>query len=398
MPLVTKQSSLEDFLCAFDFVSDRDLRHAKRLSTFTGFPVSKCFVMLECISAGQLRAVLESKALLYEDAIEQGELTKVLETVRKGWALQDALTMVGIDVHTTRRTRLGELLSDAGKISEHSVDQALSMSEFCSLPIGEILRGLSLTTERLIETTLTVQSQIRRGSLERDEAISRLQTVTSPDESSRTSHRVASLLKEAAVARRQFGASETVSAPPKPAPEAAVKSPGCNDALHWKDEAAPGSKTMDEVLAAAFRIDAMMQQGLVDPDLSCTVLKRLNLSLDALESHINSQMNASELTLVDFLRATEYLTALRLPVEASLPPLQPEIDGQSTEAQSASGIHRSSISNAQNALCTVLFKAFNQKNHLLQCALILHELMKSKKLTVRQALVLFGLKQLEFAN
>lgn len=375
MPPITKHSSLEDFLCAFDFVSDKDLRHAKRLSTFTGFPISKCFVMLDCVSDGQLRAVLETRALMHEDAIEQRDLARVLAAVQKGWTLQDALIMVGIDVQTTRRTRVGELLSDAGKISEHSVDQALSMSDFCSLPIGEILRGLSLTTERLIDTTLTVQSQIRRGNLERDEAITRLQTVASSDETSSTYHRVAALLKEAEVARNPL---DSVTDIPK--------------------EPASTERKIDEVLAAAFRIDAMTQQNLVNPELSCNVLKRLNLSLDTLEAYINAQMNAVDLTLVDFLRAAEYLTALRLPVEGTLPPLEAEIDALATEAQSTSSVNDTVIPNDQNSLCTVLFAAFNQKNHLLRCALILHELMKSRKLPVRQALVLFGLKQLEFAN
>ncbi|HEY9755819.1 MAG TPA: hypothetical protein V6C97_11700 [Oculatellaceae cyanobacterium] len=375
MPPITKHSSLEDFLCAFDFVSDKDLRHAKRLSTFTGFPISKCFVMLDCVSDGQLRAVLETRALMHEDAIEQRDLARVLAAVQKGWTLQDALIMVGIDVQTTRRTRVGELLSDAGKISEHSVDQALSMSDFCSLPIGEILRGLSLTTERLIDTTLTVQSQIRRGNLERDEAITRLQTVASSDETSSTYHRVATLLKEAEVARSTL---DSVTNVPR--------------------EPASTERKMDEVLAAAFRIDAMTQQNLVNPELSCNVLKRLNLSLDTLEAYINAQMNAVDLTLVDFLRAAEYLTALRLPVEGTLPPLEAEIDALATEAQSTSSANDTVIPNDQNSLCTVLFAAFNQKNHLLRCALILHELMKSRKLPVRQALVLFGLKQLEFAN
>lgn len=331
--------------------------------------------MLDCVSDGQLRAVLETRALMHEDAIEQRDLARVLAAVQKGWTLQDALIMVGIDVQTTRRTRVGELLSDAGKISEHSVDQALSMSDFCSLPIGEILRGLSLTTERLIDTTLTVQSQIRRGNLERDEAITRLQTVASSDETSSTYHRVATLLKEAEVARSTL---DSVTNVPR--------------------EPASTERKMDEVLAAAFRIDAMTQQNLVNPELSCNVLKRLNLSLDTLEAYINAQMNAVDLTLVDFLRAAEYLTALRLPVEGTLPPLEAEIDALATEAQSTSSANDTVIPNDQNSLCTVLFAAFNQKNHLLRCALILHELMKSRKLPVRQALVLFGLKQLEFAN
>lgn len=312
---------------------------------------------------------------MHEDAIEQRDLARVLAAVQKGWTLQDALIMVGIDVQTTRRTRVGELLSDAGKISEHSVDQALSMSDFCSLPIGEILRGLSLTTERLIDTTLAVQSQIRRGNLERDEAITRLQTVTSSDEgTSSTYHRVATLLKEAEVARHPLDWATDV---PRKVP-------------------ASTERKMDEVLAAAFRIDAMEQQNLVNHELSCNVLKRLNLSLDTLEAYINSQMNAADLTLIDFLRAAEYLTALRLPVEGNLPPLEAEIEDLATEALSTS--NDTVIPNDQNSLCTVLFAAFNQKNHLLRCALILHELMKSRQLPVRQALVLFGLKQLEFAN
>ena len=139
------------------------MKLAEHLAASTGMPLGKCFVLLDCISQIELQYVLEGQSLLRDGVVTMAHLVKAMETVRKGWTLADGLTMLGLDAHSARRTRLGELLSDAGAISESRLNCALRIAEFSSLPLGKVLVSFDAIDELIIHLALKVQTAIRQG-------------------------------------------------------------------------------------------------------------------------------------------------------------------------------------------------------------------------------------------
>ena len=374
-------SALGNLLSEFSFISSTDMRHAQQLATSTGLPLGKCFVLLDCISHEELQYVLEAQALLRENVVSLVQLGKAMEAVRRGWTLADALTIQGLDAHSTRRTRLGELLCDAGTINESPLRIALRIGDLCALPLGKVLVSFNAVDEPVVQLALKIQSDIRQGGLDRADAIIELEAFRQPETSS-MHFRIGELLHRAGVlsASQISNALQTAEAEKKMVGETLVER----------------HNVPEEVIATSLCVQELLDAQLIGVDGASGLISQVFSGIQSQGQQVS--LNASPLTFFDFLRASGYLHEQKLSAVLKAKPDSREQAITSTKlkiGKAAKLEAMSQLADNPDELRQILLSEFPEDRQVLNCGTIIYELVRSKKLSVNQGLVVFGFRQRE---
>lgn len=386
-PATEFNTKLGRLLREFNLIDSDDMRHAERLSQSTGLPLGKCFVLLDSISQDELQYALEAQALLREGVATVSQLSEAMESVRRGWTLTDALTMQGLDAHSTRRTRLGELLADAGTIEESPLQSALRIGELCSLPLGKVLVSFNATDEMVVRRALEVQSKIRQGGLDRAQAISELEALRLAQmRSGRSRHfRIGELLNRAGVVTSDEIKSAVERA------EAENRLVGQTLIEQYN--------VAEEVIATSLCVQNLLDADLIGVDGGSLLISEVAAAIQR-QSHSIGGSEGAPITFFDFLRASGFLNARRLSK------LTEKVGSLSTEgAKDANSIVGESeldrqarqlvlrVANDNDKFRKALMAIFPADKQAINGALIIYELVRIRKLTVNQGLVVFGFRQ-----
>ena len=371
--------SLNNLLGRLSYISAEDLAHAEQLASTTGLPLGKCFVILDCLTHDEFMQLLEARALMQDGIISLEQFLVAMEAVRRGWTLSDALTMHGLDAHSTRRTRLGELLFDAGAINESRLNTALRIGEFTSLPLGRVLTSFNAIDEIFIQLALKTQTSIRRGGLDRDAAVTRLQGVARPN--SAVGHlKIGELLIRVGILSEAqmieaLGVAESSS---KLVGEVMVES----------------GKLSEEVLATALCVQELLDANLIDFGGANALINQVAQAIRT--GPVEEPPGNTSMSFLTFLKAAGYLDSnklAKLVIEGSLTkPVRPTAQlkiGRTSRPASAAVEENYSVAEMR----LMLLKAFPEDRHLINSGLIIYELVRSGKLLVNQGLVVFGFRQ-----
>lgn len=350
-------------LSACNMVNPTGLSRAEKLSKLTGLPIGKCLILLDCITEEELRAALEAQSLLRDGIFEAELITSSLDIVRRRkWPLADALLSMGCDAHITRRTRLGELLSDAQAISQFHLGFALKASEFSSIPLGKVLTSFNRFDLELIDQALRFQTEIRRGSIERSSAVEKLSALTRHTDSELdiSAHfRVGELLCNADLI------GKTVI-------EEASRAAARQNMLIG--EYLIETRVVSEsALLAALCLQNLLDANLISPANATVLLKNAGQSSVVAGS-------GEKIGLFDFLRAAGYLTVEKR--KALMECMSQKLDHNVPE------IKRQLDDPAQ--LAKYLLELFPKETTVINSGLVLHQLVQTDKMTSTQAILAFG--------
>ena len=372
--------AISDLLSHLSFITAEDIGHARQLSSATGLPLGKCFVLLDCITQEELLQSLEAQALFLDGTITQDQFIVAMETVRRGWTLVDALTMLGLDAHSTRRTRLGELLSDAGAVNDSRLSCALRIGEFTSLPLGRVLTSFNAVDEIFIQLALKMQTSIRKGGLDRDSAIQRLKLIAQPI--SATRHlRIGELLIRTGI----LSTAQLIEA-------LAIAESTCRLVGEVLVES---NRVTEEVIATALCLQELLDSCLIDIDAATILINQVS---DAIKiGPGESDINSNPMTFFNFMRAAGYLDSRRLMglmnevANVSLYSKNPNPlkIGKSTRLPEVRLEVQCSLIDLRNTLLNV----YPEDRKLINSGVVIFELVRSGKLLVNQALVIFGFRQ-----
>lgn len=179
--------SLGGILRRLELIDEKSLARALRLSELTGMRLGRALVLMSCIDPELLKAVLEAQMLIRLDVCSYRDIAQALSIVRrKGWSLVDALLSLGLDASPLKKTRLGELLVTLGSIDQSVLEFGLYLSDQTGIPLGKIMIMLGVTSLVELELILAKQLEIRKGKVERDEAMEQLRSeIGSPELSGR---------------------------------------------------------------------------------------------------------------------------------------------------------------------------------------------------------------------
>jgi len=367
-------------------------------SKYTGLPIGKSLVLLDCISPEELRAAVEAQSMLRDQLIDVECSKEALEVVkRKGWPFADALVVMGVDAHVVRGTRLGELLAQSGALDAAQIEIALNAGEASGLPLGRILLLLNKLSPSAVETALQIQREIRAGTLDRERAVELLQIedFKKSYENAFESKRfikfgelflIASMLDEAEI-------------------ESAVRDAASRGKMLGQ-VLVERNKISEQLLIAALRLQDMVWKGTVTASKAADALAGINqLRLDIRDgfASIGLEYNCIEknLTLCDFLRMSGYMTGQVLEDIVKGTMANPELETSVRMAARGHGIAPSDLNATfkmglrnSKVLVKILKETRSEDGELVKSAVLLHELVRTGKMKTDQALLNFSLIKL----
>ncbi len=392
---------LGELLVDLGVTSATEISKGLKVAAHTSLPLGKTLVMLDCVPDYVIRSVVEAQSMLRDRLLEFSQARQAVGIVkRKRWSFSDALVSLGVDAGTTRGTRLGELLRDAGRIDSQQLDMGLSIADYSGLPLGQVLILLNQVTEDKVRMTLSLQRELRASNLERKDVVQRLSTADSVDD---TATSLPALTVTPAI-KIKLGELLTEAA--------VISNAEVNEAMHANRDnhkklgqiLVEKKRISSDLLTAALRLQSLIWSNIISVSEAAAVLReahRLEGAPDALTPDVDQPLDKEtrKISLYEFLRITGYLT--REKIRASVERIK-EDPRLLAFVMSHSKSNKAEISPLEEATELALHDAatlraiFNETHPedrpLVDSALVFHQLVEERKLTLCQALVNFSIK------
>ncbi len=392
---------LGTLLSYFEIVSEEDVHRGLILSQHAGLPLGKSLVMLDLATPEVVRATVEAQSMLKDGLLKFEHAREAMGVVhRKRWGLTDALVLLGIDAYATRGTRLGEMLTAAGYLNESNLEMALKTCDASGLPLGRVLVLLSKITEQSLDLALKLQRAVRSRDVARQAAIQQL-IEEKPDKSVlEAAHKederkvkIGELLTEANLLK----ASEVASA---------VEMARANDKMIGEVLVELGW-VGDDVLTAALRLQELIWNGTVSRFRACEVLKDISALGMTVEEGLREAGLAptdfqTQINFCDFLRMTGYLDRLLMKDAVQTVMASPTLS-QSVLSNGSKGgriLDKSDLKTAiklsfrdNELLADILTEVKPGDRALIGSALVMHELLRTGKLNLDQAVINFTIRR-----
>ncbi len=391
---------LGTLLTFFGVVTEHDIKRGLVLSKHTGLPLGKCLVMLDFVTNEVIRAAIEAQSMIKDNLLDPLSAREAMGVVhRKKWTLSDALIVLGVDAYATRGTRLGELLLSAEHLNPLQVDIALKASDGSGLPLGRVLVLLSKLSEPSLDLALNLQREVRGGRLERTNAVEqlrkeRVQISFEGRDGDKDDKRVR--IGELLIASQLLSAADVKSA---------VEMAKANDKMVGEVLIEMGWIS-HELLTAALRLQEMVWSGGVSVYRAASALKHIDKSgLNAEDGLTKTGLRTSDfqkqVSFCDFLRLSGYLNKDAMKIIVQMVMGDPELiavvmKNARREGDVSKDFLREAIKLSfknTELLAFLLRQSRPDDKALIDSATIMHELLKSGKLTLDQAVVNFTIRK-----
>ncbi len=393
---------LGELLVDLGVTSASEITKGLKVAAHTSLPLGKTLVMLDCVPDYVIRSVVEAQSMLRDRLLELGQAKQAVGIVkRKRWTFSDALVSLGVDAGTTKGTRLGELLRDAGKIDAQQLEMGLAIADYSGLPLGQVLILLNKVTEDKVRLTLALQRELRASNLERNDAVKRLRTADGADETA-TSLPALTVTPAIKIKLGELLAEAEV-----------ISNADVDDAMSANRDnhkmlgqiLVEKQRISSDLLTAALRLQSLIWSNFISIPKAAAVLReahRLEAAPDALATDVDGLLDkeARKISLYDFLRITGYLT--REKIRASVERIKEDprlLAYVMSHAKNANKAESSPVEEATELAlrdAATLRAIFNETHPedrpLVDSALVFHQLVQERKLTLCQALVNFSIK------
>ncbi len=361
-------SRLGSLLKEFGVITADACTKAEELSNFSGLPFGKCLILLDLITDNDLKAVLEGQSLLREGIFARPVLAQAVRKVcEQHITIAEALLALGEKSKATRRTRLGELLSDAHAISDKQLEVALKAADFSSLPLGHILTSFDALEPQLIDQALDIQRKIRKGEIDRAAGVEQI----------RQANLALSIKISAGSGHFALGEilrfAKLLTTPQIDAAlaEAAESKQLLGEYLVEKN------LISDETLTAALCVQNLIAAHLLSIDSACDVIGSVA------RFKIGSLQDEGGINFQDFLKISGYLTNSKLRVVMAR---------LSEDPTQTLDVFKQSMQNTAK-LRELLTDCFPDDTSLVNAGAVLFQLVQLKKLSLNQALLTFAFRQ-----
>ena len=172
---------LGELLVHAGLVRRSDVEGQLIVAQFMGLPLGTLLVRENKISRDVLRVAIRLQTLICDGMISLDLSCKALRDIyRNRTTAAEILESLDSYSENVRTCRIGELLIDAGLVSEVELGRALVNSiENCS-QLGQALIQLGASTPELIGAALCAQSNVRTRMIDYQTAVAELKTLRLP--------------------------------------------------------------------------------------------------------------------------------------------------------------------------------------------------------------------------
>lgn len=387
---------LGDLLIHFGVCTSKDVARGLRVSAYTNLPLGKTLVMLDYVPEVLIRSVVEAQSMLRDRLLQMDQAKAAVAIVkRKKWAFSDALISLGVDASATKGTRLGELLRDADRVDNDQLDLGLTVCDYSGLPLGQVLVLLNKITDDKVRITLALQRELRSAHLERKEVIERIKQERNADE---TAQGLTPLIPNQIKLGELLICANILSSQQVDALviEAREKNKMVGQLL------VEGGWITQDVLTAALSLQSMMWADNISLSQASTVLAEAHKLASSPQQLMERQgitpgKGERNVSFYEFLRITGYLNKEKM--KATLenvmtePRLLAMVMKHAKDSSKAKIREATKVAVEDTATLRYLISETHPKDrHLVDSALILHQLVQEGKLTLCQALVNFTVK------
>ena len=169
---------LGELLVAAGLISRRDVDGHLTLAKFMGLPLGNLLVREKKLSADLLKVAIRLQTLISDGMISLELSCRAMrDVVRGNVAFDEILESIDSYSESVRSCRLGELLIDAGFISEVALGRALVTSVECQKPLGQTLIQQGTLTPEVVGAALFAQGNVRAHVIDYKAAVAQLKEV-----------------------------------------------------------------------------------------------------------------------------------------------------------------------------------------------------------------------------
>jgi hypothetical protein len=159
-------NELGELLLESGVVERRVLDDAMRQSRENNLPLGRCLVLSRSLPASLLTSALTAQVLLRDGKIARDQAVAGLRAAsRKQQPLETSLQEVGAYQQGAQAIRLGDLLTQAGLVTEGDKMSAIEIGLNRKQPIGRVLVEAGTISEKILHETLKLQDMVANGQL-----------------------------------------------------------------------------------------------------------------------------------------------------------------------------------------------------------------------------------------
>lgn len=159
----------------WQLVSEKDRNAALTDARKLSLPLGLALRLHGAVDLELLHNAVTAQALLRDSLILPQHAREAMAVViRKRIQFNLALDLLGIEVGSKKRCRLGELLTESETLNRELLKSRLACAKATGLPLGRVVSNLADVPKDVIDIALKVQAQVRAGTLSREEAINQL--------------------------------------------------------------------------------------------------------------------------------------------------------------------------------------------------------------------------------
>lgn len=159
-------------LVRMGLVSRRDVEIGLARAMEEKLPLGKMLLIQEKLTAPALRLSVDAQWMIKDGVLmEEAAFEAVRVARRNGWTLSDALIALGVEAFPEKGARLGQLLVKTEAITQEELIPELDLANKTGLPLGRVLVLRGKLGEGTIWHAVRLQTSIRKGELQLDQAI-----------------------------------------------------------------------------------------------------------------------------------------------------------------------------------------------------------------------------------
>lgn len=169
---------LGELLVTAGLMSRRDVEDQLRVAKFMGLPLGNLLVREKKLSRELLKVAIRLQTLITDGMISLELSCRAMRDIVAGISPADQI-LESLDSYSesVRSCRLGELLIDAGLLSEVALGRALVCSSESAKPLGQTLIQQGALTPEVVGAALFAQGNVRAHVIDYKAAVAQLKDV-----------------------------------------------------------------------------------------------------------------------------------------------------------------------------------------------------------------------------
>ncbi len=174
----SRNLKLGELLVAAGLITRHEVDGFLTLAKFMGLPLGNLLVREKKLSRELLKVAIRLQTLIADGMISLQLSCRAMRDIMLGTSLAEQI-LESLDSYSenVRSCRLGELLIDAGLVTEVTLGRALVTSAESSKPLGQTLVQQGALTAEIVGAALSVQGSVRSHSIDYKAAVAQLKDV-----------------------------------------------------------------------------------------------------------------------------------------------------------------------------------------------------------------------------